>query len=35
MDSLFPFPQGSYIPYDISVYPGAKRITANPDAILN
>jgi hypothetical protein len=29
MDSLRPFLQGSCIPYNMPVYPGAQRIIAN------
>jgi hypothetical protein len=30
MDSLSPFPQGSFIPYNMPVYPGAQRATGIP-----
>ena len=30
MDSLFPFLQGSYLPYNMSVYPGALRLAGKP-----
>ena len=31
MESLSPFPQGSFIPYNMSVYPGAQCVTADPE----
>ena len=35
MESLSPFPQGSFIPYNMSVYPGARRITGYPEIWLD
>ena len=29
MDSLLPFLQGSFIPYNMPVYPGALRLATN------
>ena len=29
MESLIPFLQGTYTPYNMPVYPGAQRIIAN------
>jgi len=31
MESLSPFPWGSCIPYNMPVYPGARRFTANTE----
>ena len=30
MESLSPFLQGSFIPYHMPVYPGARRVVAKP-----